>query len=148
MKSKKATKKSSAKQVVKTAKLAGKAKPTTLAVSKVKSPAVRQASKKPGSKTAARKPRAARSRDAAPGHPAIFYRLNTLLHTVRSIAEFEDHLCTILHEIKTTGAASGALSHELAEVLEDMPSTHFTQELQAVRAVLEEASPRVVKVLR
>ena len=56
---------------------------------------------------------------------------------VRNVAHYEDHLCTILHELKTTGTADEALRHELAEVLEDMPSTDYTQELQAVRALLE-----------
>ena len=62
--------------------------------------------------------------------------MNTLLHLVRNIAHYEDQLCTILHEIKSAGAADEGLSHELAEVLEDMPSTDYTQTVEAVRAVL------------
>ena len=141
MKSKKAAKKSVAKSVSKSGKSAQKPVLTARSSSPKRTYAKKSGvvAKKTASKATARKPRARSGfpRHSGPEHPAIFYRLNTLLHTVRSIAEFEDHLCTILHEIKATGAASVSLSHELAEVLEDMPSTDFTHELQALRAVLD-----------
>ena len=97
--------------------------------------------RKIGATPVARKPRAGAgmAKNRLQGQPALFYRLNTLLHLVRNIAHYEDQLCTILHEIKTTGAPNAALSQELAEVLDDMPSTDYAQELQTVRAVLEGA---------
>lgn len=144
MKSKKVAKKSTAKPVAKSAKRARKSASATRSVSPAKAQTGKPGSvaKKSVRKAAARKPRVGTDvlKHAALEHPAIFYRLNTLLHIVRNIAGYEDQLCTILHEIKITGTADPELIDELAEVLEDMPFTDFTQERDAVRAALDEGS--------
>ena len=135
-------KKKAAKSAVKAAKsrpVAKLAKPVS-AAKKARRQAVKGAGKIAATPVA-RKPRAGAgvAKNRLQGQPALFYRLNTLLHLVRNIAHYEEQLCTILHEIKTTGAPNAALSQELAEVLDDMPSTDYAQELQTVRAVLEGA---------
>ena len=136
MKRTQAAKKSSGKSAARSVKGGQNAKssqPPRTAKRPVKRTAVGM--KKTARKTVARRPRAGAVGGAA-GQPALYYRLNTLLHLVRNIAHYEDQLCTILHEIKTTGAPNTALSHELSEVLEDMPATDYAQELEAVRAAL------------
>lgn len=86
-------------------------------------------------KPSPRKPASAASSDRPPS-PALFYRLNTLLHTVRVIASHEDGLCTLLHEIKTHGTATPALLADLLAQLDEMPSADYADELAAVRDLL------------
>ena len=71
----------------------------------------------------------------------LFYPLHALLETIRVIKTYEDPLCTLLHAIQTGAtAASGPgepqVEHELRELLEEMPSAAYVDEMHAVRSLL------------
>lgn len=69
--------------------------------------------------------------------PQIYYCMHSLLHTVRAIAQHEDQLCCLLQEIKTTGAVSPALTHELRELLQEMAPAAYDADLAGVWLALE-----------
>ena len=71
-----------------------------------------------------------------PDQPAAYGRLHTLLHTVRCIAQYEDVLCEITHEMKQSSELSPRLSRELDEILDKMPSHVYVSDLNAVREIL------------
>ena len=74
---------------------------------------------------------------ASAQHPQIFYRLHALLGTIRSIERHEDQLCTLLHEVESTGKVEPAVSRELTELLDGMPSSEYLEEMNAVRSELD-----------
>ena len=67
----------------------------------------------------------------------MYYRLHALLETIRAIKGYEDPLCSLLHTIQTTGAASPEVEGELEELLDAMPSYAYAEELAALREVLD-----------
>ncbi len=76
----------------------------------------------------------------APAQSAIYYRLHTLLETIRVIKVYEDPLCTLLHAIRTAGSASGEVEHELGLLLEEMPAAAYAAELNDVRGLLAQST--------
>ena len=68
--------------------------------------------------------------------PTVYRRLHTLLQTVRCIAQYEDVLCEITHEMKQSSELSPRLSRELDEILDKMPSHVYVSDLNAVREIL------------
>ncbi len=72
----------------------------------------------------------------------LFYPLHALLETIRVIKTYEDPLCTLLHAIQT-GAAAGSgpgklqIEHELRELLDEMPSAAYVDEMHAVRSLID-----------
>lgn len=77
------------------------------------------------------------AKTSKPQHPPVFYRVNALLHTIRTIEEHEDQLCTILHEIQNSGTLSKKTGAELRALLEEIPSREYQGDLEALRAALE-----------
>lgn len=78
----------------------------------------------------------------SPGVPALFYRLHSLLGTVRSIAGYEDHLCTLLHDVQTHGMASPELTRDLLSILNEMPSpATYREEFEGVRRAPANPAP-------
>lgn len=69
--------------------------------------------------------------------PEIFYRINSLLHTLRTIAQREDQLCILMHHMRTSGKLNAGLSAELHEILEEIPADEYLQDLDALRGSLE-----------
>ncbi len=65
------------------------------------------------------------------------HRLHALLHTVRTIAHFEDELCTLLHAAEHAETLSPELSKELTTVLGNMPKDDYLDELEAVRSSID-----------
>ncbi len=78
---------------------------------------------------------------SGPALPPVFYRLHTLLETVRVIKSYEDPLCTLLHAIKTAGDTSPEVERELQELLDEMPAAGYPREMDCVRELLETAPP-------
>ena len=79
---------------------------------------------------------------SVPGNqPPVFYRVNSLLHTVRHIARYEDQVCTLLHEIQTSGQLNPATHEELTVLLEEIPSSEYLEDLHALEQALR--SPAV-----
>ncbi|MGI4758863.1 MAG: hypothetical protein ACRYGF_18690 [Janthinobacterium lividum] len=70
---------------------------------------------------------------------SLTHGLESLLHTMRSIAQHEDELCTLLHDARRTGKISAPLLRELKVVLDALPAEEYTSELQAIKEVTEAA---------
>jgi hypothetical protein len=77
-------------------------------------------------------------RTASVKSPSAYHRLDALLHTIRCIAQYEDALCGLSHELKRTGDLSPEISDELREILEKIPSHDYVLDLDAVRVILIE----------
>ncbi len=77
----------------------------------------------------------------APTQDPLYYKLHTLLETIRVIKVYEDPLCTLLHAIQTAGKASPEVEQELYSLLEEMPAEAYTLELHGVRAQLTDGLP-------
>ena len=71
-----------------------------------------------------------------PDQPTAYGRLDALLHTVRCIAQYEDVLCEITHEMKQSSKLSPRLSRELYAILDKIPSHAYLSDLNAVRDIL------------
>ncbi|MGI4831368.1 MAG: hypothetical protein ACRYFU_24785 [Janthinobacterium lividum] len=84
-----------------------------------------------------------KNKTAAAPNPrsTIFYRLHALLHTIHAIERYEDQLCSLLHEIQTSGAVSEVVSEELRDLLEQIPSSGYQEEINAVREALAPSVP-------
>ena len=63
-------------------------------------------------------------------------RLNTLLHTVRCIAQHEDALCELSHEVKQSGVLSEETKLALDVLLKKIPSQDYVHDLDAVTVLL------------
>ena len=78
---------------------------------------------------------------AAIALPSPFGRLDALLHTVRCIAQYEDALCELSHEVKQAGRLSRQARGVLDALLKKMPSQDYVHDLDAVTDLLI-GSPR------
>jgi hypothetical protein len=65
------------------------------------------------------------------------HRIHALLHTVRTIAHFEDELCTLLHAAEHAKASSPELCKELRALLTRMPANEYLYDLEAVRGAID-----------
>ncbi len=68
--------------------------------------------------------------------PVAYYRMNALLHTIRCIAQHEDHLCTLMHEIKEAGHLGAEVSEELGVLLAELPAHDYLDDLSAAQTLL------------
>ena len=96
----------------------------------------KKAAKKTATKQAKKNAAKRVKNTAAKQQPKVYYKLHALLHTVRAIGQYEDQLCTLLHEIERTGAADPKLHRELLGLLEEMPTVAYQADLNAVRGEL------------
>ncbi|SEB58573.1 hypothetical protein [Terriglobus roseus] len=71
---------------------------------------------------------------------ALADRLDTLLHTVRCIAQHEDELCTLLHAARKSNRMTQALARELRSILANLPAEEYAWELRALEEELEAAA--------
>lgn len=71
--------------------------------------------------------------------PEVFYRINSLLYTLRAIAQREDQLCVLMHHMRTSGKLNAILATELHEILEEIPAHAYLDDLEALRTSLEAA---------
>ena len=76
---------------------------------------------------------------AVAGPPQVFYRINSLLYTLRAIAQREDQLCMLMHHLRTSGKLNATLSAELREILEEIPADEYMHDLEALRGALASA---------
>jgi hypothetical protein len=70
-----------------------------------------------------------------------YHRLDTLLHTIRCIAQYEDALCELSHELKGARSLSVEASKELRGILGKIPSHDYLIDLESVKAILPEPAP-------
>jgi hypothetical protein len=74
--------------------------------------------------------------------PSSFgHRLDALLHTMRCIAQYEDALCELAHEVKRTGTLSPEATNTLRDILESIPTHDFVLDLDAVSDMLAPSLP-------
>lgn len=69
-------------------------------------------------------------------HLAVVHRLHALLHTMRAIEGHEEHLCSLLHHIQTTGQLAPAVSRELGTLLHQLPVLAYQADLDALQQSL------------
>lgn len=67
-------------------------------------------------------------------------RLDALLHTVRCIAQHEDALCELSHEVKQSGVLSEETKLALDVLLKKIPSQEYVHDLDAVTVLLTGSS--------
>ncbi len=75
--------------------------------------------------------------------PEVFCRINSLLRIMRVIEQHEEQLCTIMNDIKISGAVSAAVATELRGLLDEIPSSEYQEDLNAVRAALGSNLPEM-----
>lgn len=75
----------------------------------------------------------------APRVSLAYSRLHTLLHTVRCIAQYEDALCELSHEVKRAGVLSEESRVALDGILQKLPAQEYVHDLDAVMGLLEGA---------
>ena len=56
-----------------------------------------------------------KTRSAAVRQPSLYHRLETLLHTMRFIAQYEDALCELAHELKGARSTDSSTTNSRAE---------------------------------
>ncbi len=71
------------------------------------------------------------------GLPPAYYHLYGLLHTLHALAAQQDHICTLLADMKRTGKVTASVRRELTAVLHDLPSVSLQTEIESVFAALE-----------
>lgn len=110
-----------------------------------KQAAKKQVARKPNLKKQALNTRVAKEAagSSAGTRSPLYYRLNTLLHTLRVVAGYEDQLCTLLHALRGEVEPSAALRKELRAALDELPATDLKAELDAFRHAM--AAPRAQK---
>jgi hypothetical protein len=74
--------------------------------------------------------------DATGSTESLIPCLHSLLHSIRCIAHHEDRLCELLHELHHTKIAQVKFLVEIRDLLEDLPSYDFLDDLKAVRDIL------------
>lgn len=77
--------------------------------------------------------------------PEVFYRIHSLLYTLRAIAQREDQLCMLMHHLRTAGKLNAALTAELQKILEEIPAEEYLHDLEALRASMEAVSGAPVR---
>ncbi len=84
--------------------------------------------------------KAAAKQTVTPVQPAqVYTRINSLLYTLRTIAQREDQLCVLMHHLRTSGKLSSTLAAELHEILDEIPAQEYVHDLEALRASLATA---------
>ncbi len=78
----------------------------------------------------------------------VFTRINSLLYTLRAIAQREDQLCMLMHHLRTSGKLSASLAAELHEILDEIPAGEYLQDLHALRVSLETAQGKAAGAAR
>ncbi len=77
-----------------------------------------------------------RPRTAAIQPSSPYGRLDALLHTVRCIAQHEDALCELSHEVKQSGVLSDETRLALDVLLKKIPAQEYVHDLDAVTILL------------
>ena len=84
--------------------------------------------RKPSRVAAAKQPAAARTVDAQ----GLAHGLSALLHTMQTVQQFEETLCSLMHALRH-GRATGAQLRELRHVLEQLPAHDYLHEVHALQ---------------
>jgi hypothetical protein len=74
--------------------------------------------------------------------PSPLHRIETLLHTMRCIAQYEDILCELSHEIRTVGGLTREVSAELRNVVDMLPLHDYVNDVESLRVLLKIEPPK------
>jgi hypothetical protein len=72
-----------------------------------------------------------------PAQNLLANRLDTLLHTIRCIAQHEDELNALLHAIRNADGVTPPVAAELRAVLDSLPAEEYAWELHAAEMQLD-----------
>ena len=101
------------------------------------------AKKKPAKQTSKKAKVAPKKANTASAASLLLYhRIDALLHTVRCVAQHEDQLCTLLHAARNPQAVDPEIYNELRQLLEDMPSREYTDDLHALSLAMPTSPAR------
>jgi hypothetical protein len=67
---------------------------------------------------------------------SLGHGLHGLLSSIRCIAQHEDAVCELLHDVQHNSHASGKIATELLSLLDDLPSRDYLDDIEAVRDIL------------
>ncbi|AFL87264.1 hypothetical protein Terro_0942 [Terriglobus roseus DSM 18391] len=95
---------------------------------------------KAAKKAAGKTTKATAKKPASPQPAGLADRLDTLLHTVRCIAQHEDELCTLLHAARKNKRTTATLARELRSILAELPAEEYAWELRALEEQLDAAA--------
>ena len=73
--------------------------------------------------------------------PGVYSRLHSLLRVMRIIEQHEEQLCSMMHEIKSSGVVSEAMRAELSGLLDEMPLSEYQNDLEGLRQALVSKVP-------
>ena len=76
---------------------------------------------------------------ARAGLPDVYYPLHALLHTLRTLEQHQDQICTLLTDIQRSGKVGASVRKELTALLNQLPSATLDAELHQVWSALEAA---------
>ena len=76
---------------------------------------------------------------AKPGLPTVYYPLHSLLHTLRTLEQHQDHICTLLTDIQRSGKVGASVRKELTALLNQLPSATLDAEVHQIWSALEAA---------
>ena len=65
----------------------------------------------------------------------LAHGLDTLLHTMQTVQNFEERLCSLKHALQR-GRANGSLLRELRAVLDELPAHDYLYEVDALRRAI------------
>lgn len=82
------------------------------------------------------------------GEAVAHHHLESLLRTMRCIAQYEDALYAIANEGRRAGAFTPEVIDEVIEILEQIPSRDFMMDLAAVRTALTVEKPSKTRAIK
>ncbi len=66
----------------------------------------------------------------------LYHRLDALVHTIRCIAQYEDALCELSHEVKNVDTPSAKMNDEVRRILEKLPSHDYMLDVDSIKDIL------------
>jgi hypothetical protein len=69
----------------------------------------------------------------------LSHRLGTFLHTMRSIQQHEQELCTLMHHFERDSSTNPEAIEELRNIVSNMPGRDYLDDLGALQDSLESA---------
>jgi hypothetical protein len=67
----------------------------------------------------------------------LSHKVGTLLHTMRSIQQHEQELCTLMHDFERDSSANPEAIEELRHIVSSMPTRDYLDDLSALQESLE-----------
>ena len=78
-------------------------------------------------------------KSAAATDALLFHHMHGLLHTMQTIQEHEEQLCSMTNEIRKSGRISPALRRDLRSLLEQLPAREYQNGIDQIYDELEAA---------